>query len=76
MDNPLSTGWYILVFLPLVHWRLIDPVDTALQYFELHVLPQSPEEMCLSLEHQTCQKPLKKWVIFYRVTVSLHTLTN
>ena len=24
---------------------------------------QGPEEMCLSLKHQTRQKPLKKWVI-------------
>ena len=24
---------------------------------------QGPEEMCLSLEHQTRRKPLKKWVI-------------
>ena len=32
---------------------------------------QGPEEMCLSLEHQTRRKPLKKWVILIadRVTV-------
>ena len=37
---------------------------------------QDPEEMCLSLEHQTRRKPLKKWVILIadRVTVSLNIL--
>ena len=36
---------------------------------------QGPEEMCLSLEHQNpSEKPLKKWGISDRVTVSLHIL--
>ena len=28
-----------------------------------HDTPKGPEEMCLSLGHQTRRKPLKKWVI-------------
>ena len=32
-------------------------------YAHFQIVAQRPEEMCLSLEHQTCRKPLKKWVI-------------
>ena len=30
-----------MVFLALIHWRLIYPMDSALQHFELHALPQT-----------------------------------
>ena len=49
-------------------------MDSALQYFELYVLPQSPEEMCLSLEHQNPSKTSEKMGYFDRATVSLHIL--
>ena len=37
-------------------------------------LPQGPEEMCLSLEHQNQSKTSEKMGYFDRVTVSLHIL--
>ena len=37
-------------------------------------LPQGPEEMCLSLEHQNPSKTSEKTGYFDRVTVSLHIL--
>ena len=37
-------------------------------------LPQGPEEMCLSLEHQNPSKTSEKMGYFDRVTVSLHIL--
>ena len=49
-------------------------MDSALQHFELHILPQGPEEMCLSLEHQNPSKTSEKMGYFDRVTVSLHIL--
>jgi len=49
-------------------------VDSALQHFELHVLPQCPEEMCLLLEHHNPSKTSEKMGYFDRVTVSLHIL--
>ena len=36
--------------------------------------PQGPEEMCLSLEHQSPSKTSEKMGYFDRVTVSLHIL--
>ena len=36
--------------------------------------PQSPEKMCLSLEHQNPSKTSEKMGYFDRVTVSLHIL--
>ena len=49
-------------------------MDSTLQHFELHALPQGPEEMCLSLEHQNPSKTSEKMGYFDRVTVSLHIL--
>ena len=48
--------------------RLITIMAVKLQIFggetcHVHVKAQGPEEMCLSLEHQTRRKRLKKWVI-------------
>ena len=37
-------------------------------------LPQGPEEMCLSLEHQNQSKTSEKMGYFDRVTVSLHPI--
>ena len=49
-------------------------MDSALQHFELLVLPQGPEEMCLSLEHQNSSKTSEKMGYFDRVTVLLQIL--
>ena len=49
-------------------------MDSALQHFELHALPQGPEEMCLLLEHQNPPKTSEKMGYFDSVTVSLHIL--
>ena len=38
------------------------------------LIPQGPEEMCLSLEHQNPSKTSEKMGYFDRVTVSLHIL--
>ena len=37
-------------------------------------MPQGPEEMCLSLEHQNPSETSEKMGYFDRVTVSLHIL--
>ena len=45
--------------------------DTINKVFYYDGNAQGPEEMCLSLEHQTRQKHLKKWVILIALTIAL-----
>ena len=69
----------LLNFYPVTRF-LVTPLLVTRYYVTLFsntrdkAVPQGPEEMCLSLEHQNPSKTSEKMGYFDHVTVSLHIL--